>query len=198
MATILIVDDDAGFRTLMDTILQGEGYETETAASVAEARAAGAHRSFHLVVTDLKLPDGSGLDVLRFWKQEMPEIPVVVITGFGTVSSAVEAMKLGAVDYLGNRSAARTNCGSLCARRWTRTRRCGNGLVLREQEEARFPCCDLIAGDPAMTRVVELMRQRRAHPGHGAAHRRERHRQGSDRPLHPPQQRRARTARSWR
>src|SRR5512146_3274258 len=101
MSSILIVDDDWGFRALMDTILQGEGYETETAASVAEALSMGARRSFHLVVTDLKLPDGSGLDVLRYWKQEMPEIPVVVITGFGTVGSAVEAMKLGAADYLG-------------------------------------------------------------------------------------------------
>jgi two-component system response regulator FlrC len=159
MATILIVDDDVGFRSLMDTILQGEGYETQTAGSVAEARTAGARRSFNLVVTDLKLPDGSGLDVLRHWKQEMPEIPVIVITGFGTVSSAVEAMKLGAVDYLGKPLSSpdelRIVTRSALDQNQTKLER----DLLREQEEARFACSDLIAGDPAMARVVELMRK---------------------------------------
>ena len=61
MEQILVVDDDAGFRALLDTILKAEGYETETAGSVAEAIRAGSRRQFHLVLTDLKLPDGDGL-----------------------------------------------------------------------------------------------------------------------------------------
>lgn len=159
MATILIVDDDAGFRALMNTILQGEGYETETVASAAEARAAGSRRSFNLLVTDLKLPDGSGLDVLRFWKQEMPEIPVIVITGFGTVSSAVEAMKLGAVDYLGKPLSSPDELRIVVRNALDQNRTMLERDLLREQEEARFCCSDLIAGDPAMSRVVELMRR---------------------------------------
>jgi two-component system response regulator FlrC len=159
MATILIVDDDAGFRALMDTILQGEGHETETAGSVAEARAAGARRSFHLVITDLKLPDGSGLDVLRYWKQEMPEIPVIVITGFGAVASAVEAMKLGAADYLGKPLSSPDELRIAARNALDRNQATRERDLLREQVEARFSCSDLIAGDPAMARVVDLVRK---------------------------------------
>ena len=159
MATILIVDDDAGFRALMDTILQGEGHHTETAGSVADARAAGARRSFHLVVTDLKLPDGTGLDVLRYWKQEMPEIPVIVITGFGTVASAVEAMKMGAADYLGKPLSSPDELRIVTRKALEQTQTLRERDLLREQENARFSCDELIASDPAMVRVVGLMRK---------------------------------------
>ena len=159
MATILIVDDDAGFRALMDTILQGEGYSTETAGSVAEARGAGARRSFHLVVTDLQLPDGSGLDVVRYWKQEMPEIPVIVITGFGTVASAVEAMKLGAADYMGKPLSSPDELRMVVRKALDQDQATRERDLLREQEEARFRCADLVAGDAAMARVVELLRK---------------------------------------
>jgi two-component system response regulator FlrC len=159
MPEILIVDDDPGFRSLMDTILEGEGYETETASSVAEALAAGARRSFHLVVTDLKLTDGSGLDVLRYWKQEMPEIPVIVITGFGSVVTAVEAMKLGAVDYLGKPLSSPDEL-RLVVRKALEQNRAERELGLfREQEKERFSCTDMIASDPAMLRVVQLVRK---------------------------------------
>ena len=188
MATILIVDDDAGFRALMDTILQGEGYETECAASAAEALAAGARRSFHLVVTDLKLPDGSGLDVLRYWKQEMPEIPVVVITGFGTVASAVEAMKLGAADYLGKPLSSPDELRIVVRKALDQNQTLREWDLLREQEDARFSCSDLIAGDPADAPGRRADAQGRPDPRHGPDHRRKRHRQRSNRTLHPPQQ----------
>jgi two-component system, NtrC family, response regulator AtoC len=159
MANILIVDDDAGFRALMDTILQGEGHQTETAGSVADALAAGARFTFHLVVTDLKLPDGSGLDVLRYWKKEMPEIPVIVITGFGTVNSAVEAMKLGAADYLGKPLSSPDELRIVTQKVLDQNQATRERDVLREAEDARFSCSDLVAGDPAMLRVVDLVRK---------------------------------------
>ena len=73
MESILIVDDDPGFRSLMETILRGEGYVIDMAGSVAEALSSSGRKSFHLVISDLKLPDGRGVDVLRHCKQEMPE-----------------------------------------------------------------------------------------------------------------------------
>ena len=63
MDPILVVDDDSGFRQLLETILRGEGYEVETAAKVAEARRACGARAYSLVISDLKMPDGDGLDV---------------------------------------------------------------------------------------------------------------------------------------
>ncbi|MGC4051148.1 MAG: sigma-54 dependent transcriptional regulator [Paludibaculum sp.] len=100
MNPILVVDDDPGFRKLLETILAGEGYPVETAAKVGEARRLCGTRTFSLVVSDLKLPDGDGLDVQKWFAEHAPGTPFVLITGFGTVSTAVDAMKRGAMDYL--------------------------------------------------------------------------------------------------
>ena len=159
METILIVDDDAGFRGLMETILRGEGYAIECAGSVSEAVQACGRRTFDAVVSDLKLPDGSGLDVLHHVRQEMPDTPVVMITGFGTVASAVEAMKAGAVDYLGKPLSSPDELRLVVRRALEQNRLAREHGVLREQEDARFACDDLVAGDPRMVRALELARK---------------------------------------
>ena len=159
METILIVDDDAGFRSLMETILKGEGYTVESAGSVAEAVACANRRSYHLLISDLKLPDGSGLDLLRHWKSEMPEAPVVMITAFGSVSTAVEAMKLGAVDYLGKPLSSPDELRIVVRNALEHNRTAREHEVLREQECARFSCGDLVAGDPKMARALDLVRK---------------------------------------
>jgi len=100
MNPILVVDDDPGFRKLLETILCGEGYPVETAAKVGEARRMCGAKTYSLVISDLKLPDGDGLDVQKWFLENAPETPFVLITGFGTVSTAVDAMKRGALDYL--------------------------------------------------------------------------------------------------
>ncbi|HZT31509.1 MAG TPA: sigma-54 dependent transcriptional regulator [Bryobacteraceae bacterium] len=159
METILIVDDDPGFCSLLETILRQEGYAVDAAASIAEARAAGERKSYHLVLSDLRLPDGEGLEILRHWKREMPEIPVVMITAFGTVASAVEAMKLGAADYLGKPLSSPDELRLVVRKALEHNRATRECEVLREQEAARFSCGDLIAGDPVMRPVVELVRR---------------------------------------
>ncbi len=159
MENILIVDDDAGFRSLMETILRGEGYQVETAGSVSEALARTSAKSYHLFIADLKLPDGSGIDLLRHWKQELPEAPVIMITGFGTVASAVEAMKLGAADYLGKPLSSPDELRIVVRKALDASRAARECELLREQEEARFSCGDLIAGDPKMMQVLELVRK---------------------------------------
>ena len=97
---ILIVEDRAPLRRMMRRALQQEGYEVSVADSAAKGCRLLAERRFDLVLTDLKLGDGSGIDVLAECRQHQPEVPVVVLTAFGTVQTAVEAMKLGAVDFL--------------------------------------------------------------------------------------------------
>jgi two-component system response regulator AtoC len=157
--SILVVDDDPGFRALIETILRGEGYNVEPAGTVAEALAAGSRTSYHLVVSDLKLPDGTGIDILRHWKQDMPEVPVVMITAFGTVSSAVEAMKLGASDYLGKPLSSPDELRVIVRKALEQNRAIRERDLLREQEEIRFNCGDLIATDPKMVRVLQLARK---------------------------------------
>src|SRR5512147_2742768 len=154
MERILIVDDDPGFRHLLETILVGEGYGVENAGSVGEALRAGARRKYDLVVADLKLPDGDGLAVLRWWMENMPETPVIMITAFGTVASAVEAMKLGAVDYLGKPLSSPDELRLLVRKALDQRQLAEQFQLLREEDAERFSCGDLVADDPKMARVL--------------------------------------------
>jgi DNA-binding NtrC family response regulator len=156
MERILIVDDDDGFRALLKTILTGDGYQVSTGAGVAEACRQGAVMSFDLALTDLKLPDGDGLDVLRWFQQHAPETPVIMITAFGTVTSAVEAMKLGASDYLGKPLASPEELRLLVRKTLEQRRTARERDLWREQTESRFQSDDLIAEDSAMAPPLEL------------------------------------------
>ncbi|MGQ9634326.1 MAG: sigma-54-dependent transcriptional regulator [Bryobacteraceae bacterium] len=159
METILVVDDDPGFRRLIETILVREGYQVQTAGSVADALRQGQTRSFHLVISDLKLPDGDGLAVLKWWKDNAAETPVIMITAYGSVSSAVEAMKLGAADYIGKPLSSPDELRLLVRRTLDQRRLEQQVEVLREQQQDRFACQSLIAEDPAMVRVLEMVRR---------------------------------------
>src|SRR6476469_8782777 len=77
MEHILIIDDDPGFRTLLETILRDTGYDVTAGATAADARRLGTSSNYQLALTDLKLPDGDGLDVLRFFQTHAPEVPVI-------------------------------------------------------------------------------------------------------------------------
>jgi DNA-binding NtrC family response regulator len=102
MATgrILLVEDRDSLRRLLARTLADDGYEVTAAATGGDAVRLLGERQFDLVLTDLKLPDRSGLEVLAASRQAQPRVPVVVLTGYGTVGAAVEAMKLGAYDFL--------------------------------------------------------------------------------------------------
>ena len=97
---ILIVEDRDSLRRMLERALSQEGYEVTAAADAQAGIRWVDERPFDLVLTDLKLPDVSGLEVLAASRRAQPQVPVVVLTGFGTVGTAVEAMKLGAYDFL--------------------------------------------------------------------------------------------------
>jgi two-component system response regulator FlrC len=153
---ILIVDDDPGFRRLLETILRGEGYRVELAGSVREGMAAARRTQFPLVLSDLKLPDGDGIQMLRWLRENSPSTAVILITAFGTVGSAVEAMKLGAEDYLGKPLASPDELRLLVRRTLDRRQMEQEREALVEQQEAA-PCTELIAEDPAMRAVLQLV-----------------------------------------
>jgi len=159
METILVIDDDAGFRRLLETILAGEGYAVDGGGSVADAQRLGSRKKYNLVLTDLKLPDGDGLRVLRWFAENTPETPVIMLTAFGTVSTAVEAMKLGAVDYLGKPLASPDELRLLVRRSLDRSRIAEERELLRESESMRFGCQSMIAEDPRMLQVLEMARK---------------------------------------
>jgi len=97
---ILVVDDDASFRRVLEYQLKEAGYSVACAADGKKALELYAEDPFHAVLTDLDMPELSGHELLRQIKRQSPDTPVIVITGFGTIDSAVDAMKAGAFHYL--------------------------------------------------------------------------------------------------
>jgi DNA-binding NtrC family response regulator len=97
---LLIVDDEASFRTLVGRELQRAGFVVEGAGDIRAAREALARRGFELVLLDVRMPDGSGLELLPEIKEQWPGTEVVMLTAFGTVEEAIRAMKQGAHDFL--------------------------------------------------------------------------------------------------
>jgi two-component system NtrC family response regulator len=97
---ILVVDDDVSLRRVMKMQLEEAGYEVALAADSIEGQAILNERRPKLVITDLRMPGAGGMDLLRSVREEHPETTVIMITAFGSVETAVEAMKAGAYDYV--------------------------------------------------------------------------------------------------
>ena len=98
--SVLVVDDEPGVRMALQANFRREGWEVETAAGASEAIGRFKARRFPLVVTDVRMPDGDGLDLMRKVRNEDPSTAVVLLTAYGTVPEAVRAMRGGACDYL--------------------------------------------------------------------------------------------------
>ena len=98
--SLLVVDDEPDLRTLYELTLLREGYDIDTAGSVEEALARLEARRYSLVITDMRLPDGSGLDLLRRLEETDRSEKAIVITAYGSAENAVEALKARAYDYL--------------------------------------------------------------------------------------------------
>ncbi|MGD9772942.1 sigma-54-dependent transcriptional regulator [Diaphorobacter sp.] len=99
-ASILVVDDEPDLRTLYELTLLREGYRVETAASVQEAREQLQCQKFDAVITDMRLPDGFGMDLLYDLREQQRRERCVVMTAYGSAENAVEALRAGAFDYL--------------------------------------------------------------------------------------------------
>jgi two-component system response regulator PilR (NtrC family) len=100
MSRVLVVDDEADIRELIDLTLARMGLATECAGSVGEAIATLKDGEFQLCLTDMRLPDGEGLEIVRYINEHCPQTPVAVITAYGSAGNAVAALKAGAFDYL--------------------------------------------------------------------------------------------------
>jgi len=100
IAKILVVDDEKVVCTGCEKILSEAGYQVKTTLSAKKALDILKEEPFEIVITDLKMPEMSGMELIKIIKKEYPDITVIVITGYSTVETAVEAMKLGAFDYL--------------------------------------------------------------------------------------------------
>jgi len=98
--SILVVDDEPTMRLALCHSLRGKGYKVEDASSGAEALAMIDRAAYQLLITDMKMPGMSGLQVLKRARTLAPQVPIIIMTAFGTVNNAVTAMQAGAADYL--------------------------------------------------------------------------------------------------
>ena len=98
--SLLVIDDEPDLRTLYELTLLREGYDIETAGTVADAKLHLKDRVYSAVITDMRLPDGTGLELLRWLEENDRREKAIVITAYGSAENAVEALKAGAYDYL--------------------------------------------------------------------------------------------------
>jgi len=107
MAKVLIVDDEAGMRRILAVNLRRDSHVVVEADGAADALALIGHEDFDVVLTDQKMPDGSGMDVLRAVQDDDPTTSVIFLTAVGTLELAVESMRQGAFDFLSRCRAGR-------------------------------------------------------------------------------------------
>jgi len=97
---ILIVEDEKSMREVLKILLEGEGYEVTTASDGLEGISLIEKDIFDLIITDMKMPKADGFEVLKRIKEISPDTIVIMITAFGNTDTAIEAMKMGAYDYI--------------------------------------------------------------------------------------------------
>ena len=178
---ILVVDDEEPQRRVLAGFLRKAGYEVEAASSADEALAVVAARMVDLVLTDLRMPGKTGVELLDAVRGVNPEVPVVVMTAYGTVASAVDAMKRGAADYLG-KPVDLDELEVLVVRTLERRALVSENRALREQVESRYRLAGLETANARDAGGDQHGRPRRGEPGHHPDPRRERDRARSSSP----------------
>jgi two-component system response regulator FlrC len=155
MALILLADDEEGIREFVSERLSGDGHEIVQAKDGEEAARLLDERQFDLVITDLRMPKRDGLELLRKVRIEQPEVQVIMLTAYGTVPNAVDAMKSGAFEYV-QKPLADPDEISILAERALEHRRLVDAQV---RAERTVPSTDvkITHGDPAMVQVVKAI-----------------------------------------
>jgi two-component system NtrC family response regulator len=150
---ILVVDDEQAQRSVLAGFLRKRGFEVIEGSSVAEGLAEVAGRTVDLVLTDLRMSGASGLDLLEGVRAVNPEVPVVVMTAFGTVATAVDAMKRGAADYL-TKPIDLDELEVLIARTLERRALLAENRELRRQLETRYRLAGLETSNSRMAEAI--------------------------------------------
>lgn len=156
MARILVVDDEEGIRSFVAAALTSVGHVVTTAEDGTEATMLVKLHNYDILITDLRMPETDGLALTRLALEAQPELQVILITAYGTVESAVEAMKAGAYDYIQKPLASPAELRLLVSRALERREL----LNARERAERdRKPDAPLTYGDPVMQPVVSALQK---------------------------------------
>ena len=175
-ATVLVVDDEPDLCELLSITLQRMDLSPRTANTVAAAQRLLKTERFDLCLTDMQLPDGDGLELVKWMQQYTPSVPVAVITAHGNMETAVRALKLGAFDFVSKPL-------DLAGLRKLVT----TAIKLSDTNDGDTSVFGprLLGTSPAMHDLREMIAPRRAQPGTGTYFRRIRHGQGIGGQTHP-------------
>ena len=155
-ASLLIADDDPVALALLAEVLAGEGYVVRAASGGAACLELAAREPFELAIVDLRMPDMDGLEVIRRLAVIRPGIPIIILTAFAGIDTAIEAIRSGATDYLSK--PFRMEQITIAVRRILESRRLARENVQYRQERAdRFGVRNLIGQSPAMVEVYKLV-----------------------------------------
>ena len=153
MSDILVVEDKESLRGMLRKTLEARGYSVEESADAYEARRKIQASRFLVVLTDLRLPAGSGFDVLQASKEADAQAPVIVMTAFGTVDDAVRAMKEGATDFL-TKPVDTEHLLLVLERAMERQRLQTKYVLLKEEYQRRFGLPKMMGEDPALKETM--------------------------------------------
>jgi DNA-binding NtrC family response regulator len=158
METVLLVEDKAELREMLTIALGRMGYEVAGAANLAEALAALRRQPYSAVLTDLKLPSGSGMDVMRAALEADPAAPVIIMTAYGSIAEAVAAMRDGAYDFI-QKPIDLEHLRHLLARALERQQLLRENLVLREEYARRLGFPRIVGEDPALLEAARAVQR---------------------------------------
>lgn len=152
---VLVVDDEDILAWSIDTELKALGAEVTRAGSVREALERFPLAAPDLAITDLKLPDGNGLELLKKWRLDHPEMPVILITAHGAIDSAITALRLGAFDYLQKPFDMKALLAAV--RRAAEMAKLRQKVSLMAAADAAPPPLDIVGQSPAMLRLKDQL-----------------------------------------
>lgn len=158
MAKILLVDDEHSILSVLCTVLRSEDYDVTSAADGQQAIELIRNENFDLVISDIRMAPINGMDILKIIHQERPDISVIMLTAFGSVETAIEALKLGAFDYV--TKPFKVDELLITVQRALAYRNAlSENATLKEQLQTRYQFDNIIAESPAMKNVCDMIRR---------------------------------------
>jgi DNA-binding NtrC family response regulator len=154
--TLLLVDDDRHLLSSMADWLREQGYKVDTAASLVEGTAAVDRKAFDVVLVDIRLGDGDGFDLLAHCRQTRPDSAVIMLTGYGSVEAAVEAIRQGAFDFL-TKPLIDEELEMAIQRALNQRQVIEENRLLRAQLDLRFGMENIVGHDHRMRRMFDMI-----------------------------------------
>ena len=154
--TLLLVDDDRHLLMSMAEWLREQGYNVDAAASYAEARQTIAKRSYDLVLSDVRLGDGDGFDLLAETRREHPDLSFILMTGYGTVDTAIDALRAGAFDFL-TKPIIDEELEMAIDRAISQREVLEENTTLKKQLDMRFGMGNIVGHDHRMLKIFDMI-----------------------------------------